>query len=90
MRCLLSGAAVEERFVLVFPDFIVDFDGLVGDNGVDGIRLMLDTADALHCTTVMGCENHQQMQVRVCCHTRAVQLLFCLVVNDGQALLPGK
>ena len=51
MRCLLSGAAVDERFVLEFPDFDVDFDGLVGDDGDDGIRVMLDTADTLHCTT---------------------------------------
>ena len=36
--------------MLEFPYFIVDFDGLVGDDGVDDIRLMLDIADALHCT----------------------------------------
>lgn len=88
MRCLLSGAAVEERFVPEFPDFIVDFDGLVGDDGVDGIRLILDTADALHCTT--GCENHPQKQVHVCCHIQAVIYMQLSCCFSGSIPWPGK
>lgn len=50
VRCLLSGAAGDERFTLEGPGLTVDFVVLVVDDGVDDIRLMLDTACALHCT----------------------------------------
>lgn len=48
MRCLLSGTADAERLVLPLPDFVTDFEVLLVDDGFDGIRLILDTAGALH------------------------------------------
>ena len=48
MRCLLSGTAGAERFVLTIPDFVTDLEVLLVDDGLDGIRLMLVAAGALH------------------------------------------
>ena len=53
MRGLLSIVAGDALFVIPVPGFATAFELLLVDVGIDGTRLMLDTAGALHCATEM-------------------------------------
>lgn len=64
--------------MLPVPDLVTDFDVLLVVDGLVGIRLMLDTAGALHCKSGLRSHElaHAQSMTAVTLHARACLLLM--------------